>query len=208
MELSILAVTLIANNTLLLVALINPFGNIPVYVDLTHNLEAPQRRQVIRTAVTTALALVIVFALIGDWSLKHLFDVTLYEFKIAGGILLFIVAVRGVMFGPRAIATEQEDCRMLAVFPLAFPIMTGPGTLTGTIILTQHCGPLRMVVSALGAFAIVYLVAANAHRLMKFLGQYAAMIIPRLLYIFLAAKAVAMVLDGVTTYIHVEHPTL
>ena len=85
---------------------------------------------------------------------------------------------------------------MLAVFPIAFPIMVGPGAVTMTIITTQSIGQLLMIITAVMTFAVVFLIAHNADRLMRLMGPYAGMMIARLLYIFLAAKAVAMVLDG------------
>ena len=90
---------------------------------------------------------------------------------------------------------------MLAVFPLAFPVIAGPGTLAVTIILAQHSGLGQMVLTALMTFSIVFVLAHNSYRLMKLLGPYAGMIIPRLLYIFLAAKAVAMVLEGTAEFL-------
>ena len=123
------------------------------------------------------------------------------EFRIAGGILLFIVAMRGVMQPGKMQAPTASPDRMLAIFPLAFPIMVGPGTLTMTIIMAQRSGPMNMVSIAVVTFVIVFLIVHNAHLLMRVLGPYAGRVIPRLLYIFLAAKAISMVLDGTEEYI-------
>lgn len=190
------------HNTLLLLAVINPIGNIPTYVDLTKNMEAHDQRRTLNLAAVTALVLVTVFAVIGEWSLEHIFAVKLYEFKIAGGIMLFIVAVRGVMSGMRRLALSSEESRFLAVFPLAFPIIAGPGTLTVTIMLAQINGPIEMVIISLLAFGVVYLIVHNSFRIMTLVGPYAGMVIPRLLYIFLAAKAVSMILQGIATFLN------
>jgi multiple antibiotic resistance protein len=196
---------LIVHHGLLLFAVVNPIGNIPVYADLTRELEIRERGNVMKLAVLTSLLVVTVFALIGDWSLVYLFNVTLGELEIAGGILLFVVALRGVMAtGP--VYQHPKDSRMLAVFPIAFPIMVGPGAITVTIITTGSIGQGLMVITAVVTFFFVFLVAWNADRLMRLAGPYAGMMIARLLYIFLAAKAVAMVLDGTTDFIHSLHP--
>jgi multiple antibiotic resistance protein len=193
--------SLIVHHGLLLFAVVNPIGNIPVYADLTRELEIRERGNVMRLAVLTSLFVVTIFALVGDWSLVHLFNVTVGELEIAGGILLFTVALRGVMSqGP--VYQHPKDSRMLAVFPIAFPIMVGPGAITMTIITTGAIGQGLMIVTAVVTFFFVFLVAWNASRLMRLVGPHAGMMIARLLYIFLAAKAVAMVLNGVTEFIH------
>lgn len=191
---------LIVHHGLLLFAVVNPIGNIPVYADLTRELEIRERGHVMNLAVLTGLFVVIVFALIGDWSLIYLFNVTVNELEIAGGILLFIIALRGVTAaGP--VYPRCQDGTMLAVFPIAFPIMVGPGAITITIITTQSIGQVLMVITAIATFFFVFLIARNAHLLMRLLGPYASMMIARLFYIFLAAKAVAMVLNGVEEFI-------
>lgn len=196
---------LIVQHGLLLFAVVNPVGNIPLYADLTRALEMRERGHVMNLAVLTSLFVVIVFALVGDWSLAHLFGVTVNELEIAGGILLFVIALRGVI--PHGeMYQDTKDHTMLAVFPIAFPIMVGPGAITITIITTQAIGRGLMIVTAAVTFAFVLVIARNAHRLMRLLGPYASMIVARLFYIFLAAKAVAMVLDGTRVFLREFFP--
>ncbi len=195
----------IIHHSLLLFAVINPIGNIPVYVDLTRELEKRERARVLNLAVLIAFSVVVVFSLIGDWSLAYLFNVNVSELEVAGGILLFIIALRGILaYG--AVYEHPKDRVMVAVFPIAFPIMVGPGALTITIITTQAIGQIPMIFTAIVAFALVFLIARNAHRLMRLIGPYAGTMIAKLLYIFLAAKAVGMVLDGVGTFLRLIFP--
>jgi multiple antibiotic resistance protein len=193
--------TLLLHDSLLLLAVINPLGNIPVYRDLTADIDARQRHAIIQMGVFTAWIMLTGFALLGNWSLKNLFEVSLDEFRIAGGILLFIIAVRGVMSGSLAYNLLSEDFRTRALFPLAFPIIVGPGTLAVTIILAQSRPAWHMLGISLLCCLIVFVIAYSAHHLMRIIGGYAAMIIPRLLYIFLAAKAVALTLRGISAFI-------
>jgi multiple antibiotic resistance protein len=198
---------LVIHHSLLLFAVVNPIGNIPVYADLTRDLQERERKRVMNLAVLTALFVVIVFSLIGDWSLAYLFNVTVGELEIAGGILLFIIALRGIM--PHGDAYQHpKDRMMVAVFPIAFPIMVGPGALTVTIITTQAIGQGLMVITAVITFFFVFLIARNAHTLMRLAGPYVGMMIARLLYIFLAAKAIAMILDGVGGFLEQFFPRL
>jgi len=196
---------LVIHHSLLLFAVINPIGNLPVYVDLTRELEKPERARVLNLAVLIAFSVVVVFSLIGDWSLAYLFNVNVSELEIAGGILLFIIALRGILaYG--AAYEHPKDRVMVAVFPIAFPIMVGPGALTITIITTQAIGQIPMIFTALLAFALVFLIARNAHRLMCLIGPYAGTMIAKLLYIFLAAKAVGMVLEGTGAFLRQIFP--
>ncbi len=194
-------VGLVIHHTLLLFAVVNPIGNIPVYVDLTREFDRRERARVMNLAVLTAFSVVVIFALIGNWSLSYLFNVTVGDLEIAGGILLFIVALRGIMPSGE-LYPRQKDRQMVAVFPIAFPLMVGPGALTVTIITSQSIGPVTMMMTAVVTFFFVLLIARNAARLMRLIGPYAGMMIARLLYIFLAAKAVAMVLQGVENFLH------
>ncbi len=191
---------LVIRHGLLLLAVVNPIGSIPIFADLTRELEQRERGHVMNLAVLTSLLLVIVFALVGNWSLKYLFNITVSELKIAGGILLFVVALRGVLAASEGYQSSQ-DSRMLAVFPIAFPLLVGPGAITVTIITTQLIGHLLMIVTAVVTFVFVFLVVRNAHFLMQLIGPYVGLIVARLLYIFLAAKAVAMVLDGTDDFL-------
>jgi len=192
---------LVIRHGLLLLAVVNPIGSIPIFADLTRELEQRERGNVMNLAVLTSLLIVVVFALIGNWSLKYLFGVTVSELKIAGGLLLFVVALRGVIPSGSPFQETAADPRMLAVFPIAFPLLVGPGAITVTIITTQAIGHILMIVTAIVTFLVVFLIVRNAHRLMHLLGPYAGLIIARLLYIFLAAKAVAMVLDGTDDFL-------
>ena len=194
------AAGLVVRHTLLLLAVVNPIGSIPIFSDLTRELEQRERGQVMNLAVLTSLLIVVVFALAGNWSLKYLFGVSVSELKIAGGLLLFIVALRGVISTGESYQ-NTADPTMLAVFPIAFPLLVGPGAITLTIITSQSIGHLLMIITAVVTFVFVFLIVRNAHLLMRLIGPYVGMIVARLLYIFLAAKAVSMVLDGTDDFL-------
>jgi multiple antibiotic resistance protein len=191
--------TTVLRNMLLLLAVANPIGNIPVFADLMGQLEQGERKHVMNLAVITALGIVIVFSLVGNWALIHLFNVTVMELRIAGGILLFIVAIHGMMPQDKPYSSSK-DPRMIAVFPIACPMLVGPGAITMTIIITQSIGHLLMIITALITFLFVFLIVRNALRLTQLLGPYIGAVVARLLYIMLAAKAVAMILVGIREF--------
>jgi multiple antibiotic resistance protein len=125
----------VLHDSLLLLAVINPLGNIPVYVSLTQGLNPAERRKVFNLAVASAAGLVMFFAIVGDIALREIFQVTMADFQVAGGILLFIVAARGVLSGQSRYKIKGQDYESLALFPFAFPILVGPGTMAVTILI-------------------------------------------------------------------------
>ena len=146
-------------------------------------------------------------ALIGDWLLRAL-SISLPAFRIAGGLLLFSIASE-MVFGLRVTrqteAAEQaieERVRNVAAFPLAIPLMAGPGAITASVLLSGRSGgdpiKLGLLLAVIAAIMLlcfgVFLIAT---RLGKLLGSTASMVLSRLLGVLLAALAVQFVIDGV-----------
>ena len=144
--------------------------------------------------------------LIGDWLLRTL-SISLPAFRIAGGLLLFSIAsemVFGVRITRQSQQAEQaidEHVRNIAAFPLAIPLMAGPGAITATVLLAGRAGgePLHLAI-LLGVVAVVLalclLVFTLAARIAKLLGTTANVVLSRLLGVLLAALAVQYVIDG------------
>lgn len=193
---------LLAHDALVLFAMVNVVGNLPIFADLTGNMDRKARNRAFRTAVGVAVSIVLVFAVLGNWMLQQVFQVGTDAFKVAGGLLVFAVAARGLMNGPRRLTTPTGNPgEGPAIFPMGFPYLAGPGTIVTTILLMQTSGPL--ITS--GAAILVYLAVVPslylAPLLQKAIGRVGVMVITRILYIFIAAKAVAFLLAGVKGYL-------
>lgn len=186
----------VLHDSLLLLAVINPLGNIPVYVSLTQGMKPAERRNVFNLAVSTAAGLVVFFAIVGDYALRDIFQVTLADFQVAGGILLFVVAARGVLTTQSRYSSNGQDYESIALFPLAFPIIVGPGTMAVTILIAQQTGRWNVLATASLTFLIVWMLVHGSPHLNRALGRLGGLIIARVLYIFLAAKAAALCLAG------------
>jgi MarC family membrane protein len=191
--------------TLLIV--VDPVGLVPAFLAVTDGLSAAFRRQVALRACMIAGAILIGAALIGDWLLRQL-GITLPAFRIAGGVLLFAVAFEMVL-GLRvrraakdAEAAVEERLHHMAAFPLAIPLMAGPGAITATILLAGQAAYrpawlavlLGVVVVLMAACLMAFLAAG---RLGKLLGVSGSAVLSRLLGVILAALAVQYVVDGV-----------
>lgn len=192
---------------LTLFLVVDPIGLAPTFVAVTHGLPRHARNSVAVRASLIAGGVLIGAALIGDWLLTTL-AISLAAFSIAGGLLLFSIAsemVLGVRMRREGEAAEQaveEHVRNLAAFPLAIPLLAGPGAITATVLLAGRAAgdPLHIgVLIAVVAFVAVCCVAAFtfAARISRYLGMTGNIVLSRLLGVLLAALAVQYVVDGI-----------
>ena len=190
-----------------MVVVVDPLGLVRTFVAITHGLPDRARRAVALRACLIAAAILAGSALIGDWLLRTL-SIGLPAFRIAGGLLLFSIASE-MVFGLRierqskqAEEAIEEHVRNIAAFPLAIPLMAGPGAITASVLLAGraggdpvHMGVLLGVVAAV--LALCFAVFALAARIAALLGTTANVVLSRLLGVLLAALAVQFVIDGV-----------
>ena len=193
--------------TLLIV--IDPIGNAPIFTALTHNMAPAYRRRMAIRGVAIAATILVMFLLVGDRLLKTL-GIGISAFRIAGGILLFLLAIDMVFARQSGLrsttAQEQQEAehkRDVSVFPLAFPLIAGPGALT-TVLLMNSPRPELYIFTGLLAVLLLVLGLAlisllYADRIMRLLGETGANVITRLMGLILAALAVQYVLDGVAS---------
>jgi multiple antibiotic resistance protein len=190
-----------------LLVVVDPLGLVPAFLATTRGLTAKLRRQVALRACVIAGAILIGAALIGDWLLRQL-GITLPAFRIAGGLLLFAVAfemVLGLRRERDAKDAEQaieEHIHDMAAFPLAIPLMAGPGAITATILLAGQAAYRPQWLAVLLAVVVVVMAAClisflAAERIGKLLGVTGNVVLSRLLGVILAALAVQYVVDGV-----------
>jgi multiple antibiotic resistance protein len=186
-----------AHDYLVLFAMVNAFGNLPIFWELTHAMNKQAKRRAFRIATATACGIVVGFALLGEWMLREVFQVDVNDFKIAGGILVFAVAGRGVLQGPRTHLGSGEPHDNVAVFPMAFPFLAGPGTIVTTILLMQAEGGPQTAVTAILVYATVFPLRFLAPLIERAIGRVGVLVLTRLLYVFILAKAVSFVISGI-----------
>jgi multiple antibiotic resistance protein len=186
---------------------IDPLGLAPLFLAVTLGMNRSQRGQIALRASATAFGVLVVFALAGT-AILSLFGVTIHSFRIAGGLLLFHIAFEMVFekrqdrherSAERAVTADQ--IRNIAVFPLAIPLIAGPGAISATILLAgAYSEPVRRLVLILIVavnIAIVWLVFLVAERIDRVLGATGRIVLTRLLGLILAALSVQFVIDGV-----------
>jgi multiple antibiotic resistance protein len=190
-----------------LFVVVDPIGLAPTFLAVTEGLPRRARRDVAVRASLIAGAILIGTALIGDLLLRAL-GISLPAFRIAGGLLLFAIAfemVLGVRIrreGQEAEEAVEERVRNIAAFPLAIPLLAGPGAITATVLLAGRADGNTLLVGLL--LAVVVLVALAclaafllAGRLSRLLGLTGNIVLSRLLGVLLAALAVQYVVDGI-----------
>ena len=189
-----------------LLVVLDPVGISPTFLAITDGLSDRYRREVALRACLIAGAILIGAALIGDWLLRQL-GITLPAFRIAGGLLLFAVAaemvlgLRQVRDSSTAEQAAEEHLHHMAAFPLAIPLLAGPGAITAIILLAGQAAyrPVWLAVLCaviVLAMAICLLCLLAAEQLGKILGITGNVLLSRLLGVILAALAVQYVIDG------------
>ena len=124
-------------STIALFVVIDPLGNVPLFIAITEKMEKNERRAVSKIAIITAAALLTIFAITGS-EILAIFGITIYSFMVAGGILLFIVSIEVLTHGAwRFGGGTGRQAGESGVVPLAFPLLAGPGAITAVMISFQ-----------------------------------------------------------------------
>lgn len=189
-----------------LFVVIDPPGCAPIFAGLTQGATAAHRRAMAVRAVVVAAIILLVFALFGEALLRSL-GISLESFKIAGGIMLFLIALEMVFEKrterreDRAEKIKASEVADVSIFPMAMPMIAGPGSIASIMLLmSQNTGTdrtlvvLAALVSILGLTLAALLLSAP---LMRIVGAKIEAVISRLLGVLLAALAVQFVIDGI-----------
>ncbi len=190
-----------------LFVVIDPPGCAPIYAGLVKGASARQAATMAARACAIALAILVVFALFGEDLLGAL-HIELNSFRIAGGIMLFVIAM-DMVFEKRTQRREERaekvrhtpEVEDVSVFPMAMPMIAGPGSIATVMLLTARAKGTEETLVVLGALAAVMALTlaalAAAGPLMRVLGTRVEAVITRLLGVLLAALAAQYVIDGV-----------
>ena len=169
-------------------------GAVPVYLALTEGLSAEERRQVTRQSLLTALAVGAVFLVAGR-PLFNLLNITVDDFKIAGGLVLLVYAILELVREGKSVPAGESA--MVGVVPLGVPLISGPAVLTTLVILTDQFGLAPTALAFLVNVGLVGLAFFNADRLLRVLGPAGTKGLSKVTALILAAIAVMMIRVGV-----------
>jgi len=180
-----------------ILAIMNPLSTTAIYSVLTEGATPESRKQVVVTAMKISLSVLLFFALTGQLIFRIL-GLTIPAFKIAGGVLLILVAF-GMLY-PRKVEYAAAELENIAIVPLAFPLTCGAGTITTVILLASESGNIIQTVSVFVAIiiavAISYYAMTYSHFIFRYIGEEELKVIPKLMAVFVLAIAIQFVING------------
>ncbi|MBA4783253.1 MAG: MarC family protein [Rhizobiales bacterium] len=197
----------LTNAVTTLFVIIDPIGLAPIFLAVTQGMSRDERRTVALRSCLTAAGILTVFALLGGVLLASL-GITLSAFRIAGGLLLFWTAAEMVFerrekrkTNTAKLAITKDQVRQVAIFPLAIPLMAGPGAISATVLLASSEPSIATYGALIGIIwailALCFVVFLLADRIDPLLGVTGRALLGRLLGILLAALSVQFVVDGI-----------
>lgn len=186
-----------------LLFIIDPFAVVPIYLTLTERFSEENRAHIRRKAVVIALAILLVFAVTG-MKFFELFGITLPAFQIAGGLLLLILGVTQLNADKSKVTPTEQDEGLsrddVSVFPLATPLLAGPGAISTVILLVTKAEStirfLELLLAIAVCLGVAFVVLRFSQLLYRVLGNTGLNLLSRIMGIVLTAVAVQFVLNG------------
>ncbi|RIV42296.1 MarC family protein [Flagellimonas pelagia] len=198
--------TEILTTILFLIAVIDPLGSVPVYLEATKQLSERHKKKVAIRASIVAFAILLFFILVGQVILEGM-DVTLDAFQISGGVILFLFALT-MIFGEGKPQSEKHhitDYKHVTIFPMAIPSIASPGAIMAVVLLTdnhiysvQQQAITTFLVLVVIAITMTILLAANV--VQKRIGEYGITVISKVMGLILASYAVQSILSGLRDF--------
>lgn len=179
------------------IAVMEPFSTIAVYVTLTRTMEQDKQRKIAVKSMKISLFALIFFALTGHL-LFLVFNITDYAFKIAGGILLIAISLK--MLYPKKGGYSADELGDVAIVPLAFPLTAGPGTITTVMLLVSEANNFLessfVFVGIILGIAITYVGMIYSSKLFRLLGEDGLHVVTALMSILIMAIAIQFIING------------
>jgi multiple antibiotic resistance protein len=188
---------------LALFIIVDPLGNIPIFMGLTDKMEETSKKKVYNTATIVGTILLLVFAFTGT-EILTVFGLSIFSFEVAGGILLLIIAIRILILG--SMHENVDSPESLGAVPIAIPLLVGPGAITTTIFSIQlYENAVPAILAVLIVMAITWVILRYISRIYKLLGKTGSLVIARVMALLIAAIAIQYILTGLTHFMSLTH---
>ena len=186
---------------------IDPFGTTPIFMSLTKHQNAKEKIKSALEGVLTATIILIFFSIVGNFLLSYL-NISLGAFKIAGGIILFIISLE-MLFDKRQERKERDIENVsnnIAIFPLAIPLLSGPAAITSVIVIVSQFGnnltyQLISSISLLCVMLITFILFFIVSKSQQFINKKVINVFSRVIAIVLAGLSIQYIIDGVISLI-------
>lgn len=198
--------TAIITKILFLIAVIDPLGSVPVYLEATKDFDLQHKRKIAIRASFVAFGILLFFIVVGQIILEGM-EVSLDAFQISGGVILFLFALT-MIFGDGKPASEKElikDYKHVTIFPLAIPSIASPGAIMAVVLLTdnQLYTITEQALTTVLVFVVIILtmlLLLIANRVQKRIGVYGITVISKIMGLILASYAVQSILVGLKAF--------
>jgi multiple antibiotic resistance protein len=172
---------------------------VPILLTITHDMTNRQRTGVIRYALITALALGVVFIVVGKAIFLFL-GITVNDFLVAGGAILFLLAAKELVVGKMFEAQAAMGDNSVGVVPLGTPLVVGPAVLTTLLILADQYNVIMVLAAFIINLLVAWLFFAQSNSLVKLLGRGGVLALSKIFALLLAAIAVSMIHRGIISF--------
>ena len=189
---------------LALFAIVDPVGNIPIFLDVAGRLEADQSRKAFNTAVVVGVCILVIFSFAGKGVLTKVFHIELPALRIAGGILLLIIAIDHLIIGSlrRSVSiTGELGAHSVGCVPLACPLLAGPGAMVTSLTTLENSGPGPALAAIAAVFALLWLILRFIQPVHKILGKLFCLVFSKVMCLFIASIGVHMIMTGLQHYL-------
>ncbi len=195
------------NAFLALIAILNPITVVPMYAELTKDLDRGARNKLFNTAVLAGFFTLLVLMYTGQWVMQYVFQIHMAEFRIAGGILLLVLAIKQIVFyDPLEYQSTPAKAMEMGVVPMAVPLLVGPGSIVTAILILDRDGWLVAGLALIATFLVCFVVIRGSVWISRALGRLGTLVVARILWIFIAAIGAHFLLSGISEVFGVVIP--
>lgn len=188
-----------------LFVVVDPIGNIPAFLAATEGFDKPRRQRAYALSVLIAFAILLIFALFGRIILDNVFQIQIADIRIAGGILLLILTIRGLLLEERPISSVNPSAstvEQIACVPLACPLLAGPGAMVTSLTIVQNpkAGPLVAILAMLVVLGLFWFLMRFIDVISRIVGNLVITAVSKVTLVFVGAIGVNMALQGILFY--------
>ncbi|TLD95452.1 MarC family protein [Helicobacter jaachi] len=185
-----------------IIAVLNPFGNLPQFIAMTDGIHTLLRQKLFRNILWTAFLIVLIFLLTGSFIMQHLFRVNLDSVRVAGGLILVVMSMKSLLFS--STKKDFSDYRGLkfdelfkrSIIPMAFPMLVGPGTLASVIVIAEESGMFVAISAVVASFVFLFVLFHFSAMIERILGKLVLYVLSRIALVFIVAMGIQMIIVG------------
>ncbi len=193
----------ILKTSLTLFAIINPMSSIPLFLQLTNNMDSAKRQKAFRTGVVVSALILVAFIFAGKHILTNFFQIDVNDLAAAGGLLLLLIAIDHLVFGSlerSVLKADQQDPNHIGAVPIACPILAGPGAMMTVLLTTSRHGPMVALASLAIVIGATWLILRFIDNIYRILGKTACTVLSKVFCLFIAAIGMRLLMTALKQY--------